>query len=207
MIGAFHQPNVVIADTNTLTTLPERELSAGIAEVIKYGLIRDLTFLDWIEENLASLLDCQQDALSKAIYDSCRNKAEIVAEDELEAGCRALLNLGHTFGHAIEAHQGYGQWLHGEAVGTGMVMAAYMSHTLGWISDTDRDRVKSLVLKARLPVSSPDDMSPKAFIDYMSLDKKNLDARIRLVLLKALGDAVITADYPMDALESTLISC
>jgi 3-dehydroquinate synthase len=207
MIGAFHQPNVVIADTNTLKTLPERELSAGIAEVIKYGLIRDSEFLDWIEKEMHGLLACNSEALTYAIYESCRNKAEIVAEDELESGVRALLNLGHTFGHAIEAHQGYGQWLHGEAVGAGMVMAAYMSEKLGWLSIEEYQRTFSIIQSARLPVVSPDNMSPDDFIEYMSLDKKNLDHRIRLVLLKSLGEAIITADYPQDVFLETLASC
>ncbi len=206
MIGAFHQPNVVIADTKTLTTLPERELSAGIAEVIKYGLIRDMPFLSWIERSISALLSCDQDTLSKAIYDSCRNKAEIVALDERESGCRALLNLGHTFGHAIEAHQGYGNWLHGEAVGTGMMMAAYMSEKLGWISNEDLQRVEKLISSANLPVKSPNNMTSENFVEYMSLDKKNVDHRIRLVLLKALGDAVITSDYPSDVFQETLLN-
>lgn len=207
MIGAFHQPNVVIADTSTLRTLPERELSAGIAEVIKYGLIRDPEFLSWIESNIENLLKCDSEALTKAIFESCRNKAEIVAEDELESGCRALLNLGHTFGHAIEAHQGYGKWLHGEAVGTGMVMAAHMSRELGWLSSDEYTQVCSLVEKAKLPARSPDNMTPDDFVEYMSLDKKNLDHRIRLVLLKKLGEAVITSDYPQDVFMNTLSSC
>jgi len=207
MIGAFHQPNVVIADTDTLKTLPDRELSAGVAEVIKYGLIRDQEFLDWIESNTASLLACESDALSHAIYESCRNKAEIVAEDELESGCRALLNLGHTFGHAIEAHQGYGVWLHGEAVGAGMVMAAYMSYQMGWLREDDYSRVVAMVKDAKLPYQSPENMSPDDFIEYMSLDKKNLDHRIRLILLKSLGQAVITSEYPADAFNDTLVNC
>lgn len=207
MIGAFHQPNVVIADTDTLKTLPDRELSAGVAEVIKYGLIRDPEFLDWIESNTASLLACESDALSHAIYESCRNKAEIVAEDELESGCRALLNLGHTFGHAIEAHQGYGVWLHGEAVGAGMVMAAYMSYQMEWLGEDDYSRVVAMVKDAKLPYQSPDNMSPDDFIEYMSLDKKNLDHRIRLILLKSLGQAVITSEYPADAFNDTLVNC
>lgn len=207
MIGAFHQPKVVIADTDTLKTLPERELSAGIAEVIKYGLIRDEAFLLWIETNMSALLNCQAAELTKAIFDSCRNKAEIVAEDELESGCRALLNLGHTFGHAIEASQGYGQWLHGEAVGTGMVMAAYMSKELGLLDSSAFQRVLELVKDAKLPTASPKDMMPDDFIAYMSLDKKNLDHRIRLILLKRIGEAFITADYPEEALLATLSNC
>lgn len=206
MIGAFHQPNVVLADTETLTTLPERELSAGIAEVIKYGLIRDPEFLSWIEADMSKLLACDQAALSKAIYDSCRNKAEIVALDEKESGCRALLNLGHTFGHAIEAHQGYGNWLHGEAVGAGMMMAALMSEKLGWLSSEEVGRVSQLIESAKLPVAGPADMSKEDFIHFMSLDKKNLDHRIRLVLLKGIGNAVITSDYPMSAFEDTLVA-
>lgn len=207
MIGAFHQPNVVIADTNTLKTLPERELSAGIAEVIKYGLIRDLPFFEWIESNVDQLRECDDNIMSQAIYDSCRNKAEIVAEDELESGCRALLNLGHTFGHAIEAHQGYGKWLHGEAVGTGMVMAAYMSAELGWLAADQVTRIVDLIERSGLPVKSPDNMTADDFIEYMALDKKNLDHRIRLILLKAMGDAIITADYSADAFKKTLNDC
>ncbi|MFC3152397.1 3-dehydroquinate synthase [Litoribrevibacter euphylliae] len=207
MIGAFHQPKVVIADTDTLKTLPERELSAGIAEVIKYGLIRDEAFLSWIEDNMSDMLACNPEVLTKAIHESCRNKAEIVAEDELESGCRALLNLGHTFGHAIEAHQGYGNWLHGEAVGAGMIMAAYMSKELGWLDEVAFQRVSEVVESAKLPIKSPESMTKDDFISYMSLDKKNLDHRIRLVLLKSVGEAFITADYPQESFLKTLSDC
>lgn len=207
MIGAFHQPKVVIADTDTLKTLPERELSAGIAEVIKYGLIRDEAFLSWIEDNMSDMLACDPEVLTKVIHESCRNKAEIVAEDELESGCRALLNLGHTFGHAIEAHQGYGNWLHGEAVGTGMIMAAYMSKELGWLDEVAFQRVSEVVESAKLPIKSPESMTKNDFISYMSLDKKNLDHRIRLVLLKSVGEAFITADYPQESFLKTLSDC
>jgi 3-dehydroquinate synthase len=204
MIGAFYQPKTVIIDTDTLNTLPERELSAGLAEVIKYGLIRDREFLEWLETNLEKLLARDPQALSEAIYRSCRNKAEVVAEDETEGGIRAILNLGHTFGHAIETGMGYGNWLHGEAIAAGMVMAADLSCRLGWLSGKDVSRVEQLIARARLPVKPPAELTAERFRELMSVDKKVLAGQLRLVLLKRLGQAVITADFPAAALDATL---
>jgi 3-dehydroquinate synthase len=206
MIGAFYQPKAVIADTATLNTLPDRELSAGIAEVIKYGLIRDLPFFEWLEQNMDKLLQRDTQALEHAIEVSCRNKAEVVAADEKESGQRALLNLGHTFGHAIEAGLGYGQWLHGEAVATGMCMAAIMSQQLGWINTEAVKRTTSLIAQANLPIHAPNDLSIEQFIDLMSVDKKVMDGVLRLVLLKAVGHAVITDDYTPEQLITAIQS-
>jgi len=206
MIGAFYQPKCVLIDTNVLNTLPRRELAAGMAEVIKYGFIYDSQFLRWLEVNMSGLMAGDQSLLAKAAERSCEIKAEIVAKDELEGGLRAILNLGHTFGHAIESAQGYGNWLHGEAVGCGMLMAADLSCRLGQITNEDLQRVKEIVESAELPVSVPTDMSPDIFIQYMSVDKKNLGSTIRLVLLKNLGSAYITDDYPREALQATLES-
>ncbi len=206
MIGAFYQPRAVIADTSTLNTLPARELSAGIAEVIKYGLIRDLTFFNWLHENMAKLMKRDADALAYAIETSCRNKAEVVAADEKESGQRALLNLGHTFGHAIEAGLGYGAWLHGEAVAAGMCMAAVMSHQLGWISAEDVNRATAMIAQANLPVNAPADLSVERFMELMSVDKKVMDGVLRLVLLKDIGHAVITNDYTQEQLAEAIQS-
>ena len=204
MIGAFHQPVCVVSDTNTLATLSSRELSAGIAEVIKYGLIRDAAFFEWLEENMERLLAYDRDALEYVIVESCRHKAEVVAEDERESGQRALLNLGHTFGHAIETASGYGQWLHGEAVGVGMLMAATMSERLGWIDASDVRRVEGLLDRADLPVRAPAVMSADDFRRHMAVDKKVTDGRIRLVLLEALGSAKLVADYSQALLDEVL---
>jgi len=204
MIGAFYQPKAVIADTSTLSTLEDRQLSSGIAEVIKYGLIRDMAFLEWLEDNMDKLLDRDDDALAYAIERSCRNKAEVVAADEKESGQRALLNLGHTFGHAIEAGMGYGVWLHGEAVASGMVMAARLSNRLGWISSADVDRVIDIIERANLPIRAPEQMSTDKFLELMSVDKKVSDGVLKLVLYKSLGDAVVTADYTTEALKETI---
>ena len=206
MIGAFYQPRAVIADTATLSTLPDRELSAGIAEVIKYGLIRDLPFFKWLQQNMAKLLARDSEALAYAIETSCRNKAEVVAADEKESGQRALLNLGHTFGHAIEAGLGYGKWLHGEAVAAGMCMASIMSHQLGWISSTDVDQVSAMIAQANLPVAAPAELSVQRFIELMSVDKKVMDGVLRLVLLKDIGHAVITNDYTQEQLAAAIQS-
>ncbi|MBI4756907.1 MAG: 3-dehydroquinate synthase [Betaproteobacteria bacterium] len=197
MIGAFHQPLAVVADTNTLDTLPDRELSAGLAEVIKYGLIRDLPFLEWLETNLERLLARDGEALAHAIERSCADKAGIVAADEREGGIRALLNLGHTFGHAIEAGMGYGAWLHGEAVAAGTVMAAELSRRLGWLAPGDVERVRALLARARLPVAGPD-MAPEQYLDLMGHDKKVSGGKLRLVLLERLGHACIAAAPPRD---------
>jgi len=204
MIGAFHQPQCVVIDTLVLNSLPERELSAGLAEVIKYGLIYDADFLVWLEANMDALVAKDQDALIQAIYRSCEIKAEVVAQDEKESGIRALLNLGHTFGHAIEAHQGYGQWLHGEAVGAGTMMAADLSCRLGWISGEDVSRIREIHLRAGLPVLPPADMDADDFISRMAVDKKVLDGQLRLVLLKQVGDAVVTSEFDPALLQQTL---
>lgn len=204
MIGAFYQPNVVLIDTATLNTLPERELSAGLAEVIKYGLICDEPFLVWLEEHVDQLRGLDQVALTAAIERSCRAKALVVGADERETGVRATLNLGHTFGHAIETHMGYGVWLHGEAVAAGTVMALEMSSRLGWITARERDRGIRLLQRAGLPVVPPQEMTPEHFLEHMAVDKKVLDGRMRLVLLSRMGEAVITDDYPKEVLQATL---
>lgn len=206
MIGAFYQPRCVLADTGVLKTLPPRELSAGIAEVIKYGLIYDAAFFDWLEGNIGQLVDGDEDALSRAIYRSCEIKAEVVAQDEKESGIRALLNLGHTFGHAIEAHQGYGRWLHGEAVAAGTLLAADLSRRLGWVSEEQQARIEAIHAAARLPLLPPADMSVEQFRSLMTVDKKVLDGRIRLVLLQGIGSAVVTSDFPAQLLDETLES-
>ena len=204
MIGAFHQPEVVLIDTDTLTTLPPREISAGVAEVIKYGLIRDTEFLSWLEANVDQLMALEADAMAEAIYRSCACKADVVAQDEREGGLRAILNLGHTFGHAIETFAGYGNWLHGEAVGTGMRMAADLSARLGLISGADLRRTEALISRAALPERPPAEMTPADFMDLMAVDKKNVDGQLRLVLLSALGEAVVTGDFDTSQLQSTL---
>jgi 3-dehydroquinate synthase len=204
MIGAFWQPRAVLIDIDTLHSLPPRELSAGLAEVIKYGLIRDAEFLAWLEAEMAALRALQPEALAWAIERSCALKAEIVAEDETEQGVRALLNLGHTFGHAIEAHQGYGSWLHGEAVGAGMQMAAELSRRLGWLERSDVERSAAIIASAGLPLEAPADMSVEDFLSRMRLDKKNVDERLRLILLETLGRAVIHDQAPRELLEELL---
>jgi len=204
MIGAFHQPQCVVIDTATLDTLPDRELSAGLAEVIKYGLIDDPEFFAWLEQNMAALVARDAAALSYAIGRSCADKAAVVAADERESGQRALLNLGHTFGHAIETGMGYGSWLHGEAVGAGMCMAAQMSARLGWLSDGQVERVLNLVAAAGLPTRPPAEISAERFMQLMAVDKKVLDGQLRLVLLRDIGKAVISADFAAQALKQTL---
>ncbi|HCB13358.1 MAG TPA: 3-dehydroquinate synthase [Gammaproteobacteria bacterium] len=204
MIGAFYQPLCVLADTDTLATLPDRELSAGLAEVIKYGLIRDVPFLVWLETNLEALMARDAAALSEAIERSCRNKAEIVAADERETGERALLNLGHTFGHAIETGVGYGEWLHGEAVAAGMIMAADLSARIGWLDQAQVDRVRQLLARARLPLRPPLALTPDDFLRLMAVDKKVKDGRLRLILLRDLGQAVIASDTDPHFLRETL---
>ena len=209
MIGAFWQPKLVFAATATLKTLPGRELSAGLAEVIKYGLIRDLPFLEWLEQNLDKLLERDDEALGHAIERSCRNKAEVVIDDEFETakdGGRALLNLGHTFGHAIETGVGYGEWLHGEAVAAGTVMAADLSRRLGWLSDTDVDRVRTLLARARLPVVGAS-LGIDRYLDLMSHDKKVMNGKMRLVLLRQIGQAVTCADAAPDDIRATIAAC
>jgi 3-dehydroquinate synthase len=204
MIGAFYQPRAVVIDIDTLNSLPERELSAGLAEVIKYGLIRDADFFTWLESNIDALRRRDPAALSQAIERSCRNKADVVAADENESGLRAILNFGHTFGHAIETGLGYGEWLHGEAVGAGMMLASDLSRRLGWISLQETARIKALLLRAGLPVSAPAEMTPARFRELMSVDKKVLAGKLRLILLKRIGDAVITDDFPLPLLNETL---
>lgn len=204
MIGAFHQPKAVIADTDTLKTLPPRELSAGIAEVIKYGFIRDAAFLDWIESNMEKLTACDSQSLSYAIKRSCEVKAEVVAADEREGGLRAILNFGHTFGHAIEAAQGYGEWLHGEAVAAGMLMALLLSHKEGSITAEEVARGEAIIKAGNLPIRGPSSMSVETYLEKMAVDKKNVDAQIRLVLLKQLGNAIVTSEFNQDNLRATL---
>lgn len=204
MIGAFHQPQVVVCDTNTLNTLADRELSAGLAEIIKYGLIRDLSFFEWLEQNMQKLLNRDPEALAFAIERSCQNKAEVVAEDEHEGGVRALLNLGHTFGHAIETGGGYGTWLHGEAVSIGTILAADLSYKLGWISKEAVQRIKAIFIAARLPIDVPKNISTDTLLNLMKVDKKVRSGRVRLVLLKSIGEAILTADYPAELLVQTL---
>lgn len=204
MVGAFHQPEVVLIDTDSLASLPPREISAGLAEVIKYGLIADTGFLDWLNRQVEGLKALQTEPLVEAIYRSCACKAGIVAQDEREGGLRAILNLGHTFGHAIETFAGYGNWLHGEAVGTGMIMAADLSCRLGMISASDYQRVRDLVIGAGLPALPPETMTPGHFMDLMSVDKKNVDGNLRLVLLRSLGEAFVTADTAPELLRATL---
>ena len=204
MIGAFYQPRSVIIDTNTLNTLDDRQLSAGIAEVIKYGLINDAEFLLWLENNISQLISRDPETLIYAIERSCADKAGVVAEDEKESGMRALLNLGHTFGHAIETGMGYGQWLHGEAVAAGMCMAADLSRRMGWIDADDCQRIDNLIGKASLPTKAPAELSADRFLELMSVDKKVLDGKLRLVLLKALGKSIVTEDFDVKALSATL---
>jgi len=203
LIGAFHQPCAVLADTTTLQTLPPRELRAGLAEVVKYGLVFDLKFLDWLERNVDALLALDPEALAFAIHRSCQLKAEVVRRDERESGDRALLNLGHTFGHAIETATGYTEWLHGEAVATGMVIAADMSARLGLLPRADVQRVRELLQRIGLPVEAPR-LGAQRAMECMRVDKKVKAGRIRLVLLERLGGARFTADYPDDTLASTL---
>lgn len=206
MIGAFYQPLIVLADVSVLSTLPDKELSAGLAEVIKYGLIRDVDFLVWLEENMEALVNRDTEALKHAITRSCKNKAEIVGIDELESGERALLNLGHTFGHAIESGMGYGVWLHGEAVAAGTVMAADLSHRMGWLDQKDVDRIKNIFTRAGLPVVAPN-LGVEKYLDLMGMDKKVEGGKIRFVLLKAVGRAVIESEVPTERLKQTIESC
>ncbi len=204
MIGAFYQPKAVIIDTTTLNTLPPREFSAGMAEVIKYGIIYDLAFFEWLEENQEALKSKDQQALVYAIRRSCEIKAEIVAQDEKESGIRALLNLGHTFGHAIEAEQGYGNWLHGEAVAAGMILAAKASEAKGWLETSETRRIVDLVESFELPVNKPDGMGYSPFMQHMRRDKKVDAGQIRFVLPKGLGSAVVTSDLSSDLLATLL---
>ena len=206
MIGAFYQPKSVLADINTLHTLPERELSAGIAEIIKYGLIADRKFFNWLQNNVQALLELDSEAIAYAIEQSCQCKADIVASDEQEkSGKRALLNLGHTFGHAIETGMGYGSWLHGEAVGCGMVLAAQFSQRLGLIKQDDVDEVTQLISAAKLPIQLPQELSADKMLELMAIDKKVKDGKLFLVLLKGIGEAILTCDYDRTLLKDMLI--
>lgn len=204
MIGAFYQPNAVIIDTATLDTLPDRELSAGLAEVIKYGLICDKPFYQWLLENIGRLMDRDPEALSCAIHQSCRDKARVVEADEKESGIRAILNLGHTFGHAIETHTGYGDWLHGEAVAAGMVMAADLSCREGNISREEVDELVYLLERVSLPVMPPSGITPDRFLELMAVDKKVLDGQLRLVLLDSVGHAVVSDSFSHQHLMASL---
>ena len=209
MIGAFWPPRLVLADTGTLQTLPGRELSAGMAEVIKYGLIRDLPFLEWLEANMEGLMAGDGELLALAVERSCANKAAVVAADEFETakqGGRALLNLGHTFGHAIETGMGYGEWLHGEAVAAGMVMAAELSRRLGWIAQADVERIIELLRRANLPVHGAG-LGAARYLELMSHDKKVIAGSLRLVLLKRLGEAVTYAAAPAGDIAAAIDAC
>jgi 3-dehydroquinate synthase len=203
MIGAFHQPRAVIADIDTLATLPAREYSAGLAEVVKYGLIYDAGFFDWLEQNVDGLVAREPSAVIHAVRRSCEIKAEVVGADERESGLRAILNLGHTFGHAIETATGYTEWLHGEAVAAGMVMATDLSHRLGWIEAKDFERTVALLRRCRLPVEPPR-IGADVGRNLMGMDKKVLKGKLRLVLLRKFGQADVLSNYPDEALAATL---
>lgn len=207
MIGAFHQPKCVVIDTDVLQTLPTKELSAGMAEVIKYGLISDEPFYVWIEKNIDELMQLNTELVVEAIARSCQNKADVVSKDEREGGLRAILNLGHTFGHAIETAQGYGVWLHGEAVAAGMVAALELSSLRGDIESQEVVRLRTLLELAKLPTALPNNMSSQQFLDLMSLDKKVTDGRLRLILLKAIGEAVISSDATVDQIVQAIENC
>lgn len=204
MIGAFYQPQCVIADANVLDTLDDRQLAAGLAEVIKYGLIRDIKFFEWLENNIKQLLSRNKQALAFAIERSCLNKAGIVAEDETETGVRATLNLGHTFGHAIETGAGYGTYLHGEAVAIGTCQAADLSRRKGWLNDADVERIISLFKKCNLPAYPPKEIDSDRFLELMAVDKKNVNGQIRLILLTKIGAATLPMDVDRDLLIQTL---
>ena len=201
MIGAFYQPQAVLIDTESLKTLPAKEFSAGMAEVIKYGIIYDADFFSWLEANVEGLKNQSSEVLQKAIHRCCQIKAEIVAQDEKESGIRALLNLGHTFGHAIEAEQGYGNWLHGEAVAAGIVLACLVSEQKGWLSASELRRVKALLTAFDLPVTVPEEMGLETFVKHMRHDKKVKAGKIRFILPQGIGKAIVT-----DAVEDAEIS-
>ncbi len=211
MIGAFYQPKLVLADLDTLDTLPPREVAAGMSEVIKYGLIRDEAFFHWLEKHAEGLVQRDKTLLAQAVYQSCAHKAEVVARDEREAGERALLNLGHTFGHAIETGMGYGSWLHGEAVAAGTIMAALLSEQLGWLDQPAVQRIKALFQRVGLPVAGPwleptPSASAERFLDLMRHDKKVSAGVLRLVLLQAIGQAVVSADADDAAIMATVVA-
>jgi 3-dehydroquinate synthase len=204
LIGAFHQPRLVLADCETLSTLPARELSAGLAEVIKYGMLGDADFFAWLEDNMAKLRALDAQRVMDVIERCCTMKAQVVVADERESGRRALLNLGHTFAHAIETHTEYARYLHGEAVGIGLVMAAGLSRRLGWLSASEVERVQALVAAAGLPSTVPEDMTPADFMRHMAHDKKVVSGRLRFVLLRRLGEALVTGDVPAEQLSRLL---
>ncbi len=204
MIGAFHQPQCVLIDTDTLNTLEDKELSAGLAEIIKYGLIRDPELFDWLEQHTPALLEKNPADLAFAIERSCQNKAEVVAADEKETGQRALLNFGHTFGHAIESGMGYGSWLHGEAVGTGMLMASDLSLRHGWINQEQMLRIQTILKSAKLPINTPPELDAEKFMNLMAVDKKVQAGKIRFVLLKNIGESHISDNYKPELLSDTL---
>ena len=204
MIGAFHQPKAVIIDTSVLETLSDREFNAGLAEVIKYGIIRDLSFFDWLEKNLVALQARKQESLAYIVEHSCKNKAEVVAQDEREAGTRAILNFGHTFGHAIETGTAYSTWLHGEAIAVGMLMAADLSQRLGWLAKGDTARIKGILQRLNFPSMLPPELSPAQMLELMSVDKKVRAGQLFLILLKGIGEAILTDQFDIDILSATL---
>lgn len=206
MIGAFYQPQCVVADTSVLNTLDARQFSAGLAEVIKYGLIRDVEFFAWLEVNMPLLMQRDPQALSFAIERSCLNKAQVVNEDEFENGVRATLNLGHTFGHAIETGMGYGTYLHGEAVAIGTCQAADLSRRYGWLTDADVARVETIFVNANLPIIPPESLAAHRFLELMSVDKKNVDGAIRLILLEKIGKAALPMSVDTGLIETTLMT-
>lgn len=204
MIGAFYQPKAVIIDTNTLSTLPEREFSAGMAEVIKYGILGDIEFFNWLEANIGKILQRDDQIIQQMIYRCCQCKAEIVAEDEKESGKRALLNLGHTFGHAIEAEQGYGKWLHGEAVAAGMLLAGQISEIKNLLSASDLRRIESLISAFNLPTKAPDSMGFEQFVKHMQRDKKNIGGQLRFILPIGIGNSELRSDISEEELKQIL---
>lgn len=206
MIGAFYQPQAVLIDINTLQTLPAREFSAGLAEVVKYGLISDEPFYRWLQEHMSRLLAREEAALAEAIERSCATKAQVVAADEREGGIRAILNFGHTFGHAIETGQGYGKWLHGEAVATGMLLALDLSARRGWIDSGEVDDFRELLLGMHLPVAAPDNMDAETFLSLMAHDKKVIDGKLRLILLQSIGAACIVDDVTDAEVQELLVA-
>lgn len=205
MIGAFHQPTCVLADLNLLNTLPDREFSAGMAEVIKYGLICDAEFFVWLEQNMSALMARDTELLSEAVYRCCVNKANVVADDEREGGRRAILNLGHTFGHAIETAEGYGNWLHGEAIAAGTALALALSVKLGWLQPEVEKRGLALLVQADLPIVPPRNMNVDQFLQLMGRDKKVLDGQLRLILLRGLGEAVVSSEASVEIINQVLL--
>ena len=207
MIGVFHQPVCVLADMATLNTLPDGELRAGLAEVVKYALIVDPAFFTWLEKHAEALLAKDGETLARAVRRCCEIKAEIVAQDEREGGTRALLNFGHTFGHAIEAGLGYGRWRHGEAVAAGICAATFLSRRMGWVSEAELERIRSLFLRLALPTRIPRELTPERMLELMARDKKVERGRLRLILLRSLGEARVSADFDPEALRETLVEC